>query len=74
MKVETPPIGEHLRHMTDGRWHDGCTYCLRRRVNGGTGVPDDEMAAFEEEDRQYRRAVAAAQEQWLAARGSPARD
>jgi len=35
-------IDEHLRHMTDGRWHDECRYCLKRRREGGTGVgPDD---------------------------------
>ena len=45
--VRTPPIGEHLNHMTDGRWHDDCSYCLWRREKGGTGVPDDELAAYE---------------------------
>jgi hypothetical protein len=30
---------EHLCHMTDGRWHDDCRYCLQRRVTGGTGIP-----------------------------------
>lgn len=30
---------EHLRqHLSDGRWHDGCRWCLRRRVHGGTGL------------------------------------
>lgn len=30
---------EHLRyHLTDGRWHDDCQWCRRRRVFGGTGV------------------------------------
>lgn len=29
----------HLRdHLTDGRWHDDCRYCLRRRSEGGSGV------------------------------------
>lgn len=33
-------ITAHLqRHLTDGYWHDGCRYCLRRRVHGGTGLP-----------------------------------
>ena len=31
---------EHLNHMTDGRWHDSCPMCLRRRVNSGTGIPE----------------------------------
>jgi hypothetical protein len=31
---------EHLRHMTDGRWHDNCKWCLRRRVHGGSGLED----------------------------------
>jgi hypothetical protein len=39
-----PIILEHLRHMTDGRWHDDCRYCRRRRVEGGTGVPAAEYA------------------------------
>jgi hypothetical protein len=31
---------DHLRwHLTDGRWHDDCRWCLERRVHGGTGVP-----------------------------------
>lgn len=30
---------EHLReHLTDGRWHDDCGLCLRRRRHGGTGI------------------------------------
>lgn len=33
-------VAEHLNHMTDGRWHDDCKYCLHRRVHGGTGVAD----------------------------------
>lgn len=38
----TPAIAEHLRHMTDGHWHDRCRFCLRRRAKGGTGVlPED---------------------------------
>lgn len=28
---------EHHRHLTDGRWHDDCAKCKRRRVAGGTG-------------------------------------
>jgi hypothetical protein len=24
--------------MTDGRWHDNCPFCLRRREKGGTGL------------------------------------
>lgn len=32
-------LREHLRdHLTDGYWHDGCPYCRRRRIKGGTGV------------------------------------
>lgn len=32
-------ITEHLwSHLTDGFWHDGCDFCLRRRVHSGTGV------------------------------------
>lgn len=27
----------HLRHMTDGHWHDRCYWCRIRRVVGGTG-------------------------------------
>ena len=34
-----PELDEHLRsHLTDGAWHDGCYWCLRRRLYGGTGV------------------------------------
>lgn len=29
---------DHLDHMTDGRWHDDCPYCLSRREHGGTGL------------------------------------
>ena len=29
---------EHLHHMTDGHFHDGCRYCVERRVTGGTGL------------------------------------
>ncbi|HEV8653163.1 MAG TPA: hypothetical protein VG276_28155 [Actinomycetes bacterium] len=36
-------MDEHLRHMTDGRWHDDCRYCRRRREEGGTGVPPAEI-------------------------------
>jgi hypothetical protein len=46
MNITKPPVKEHLSHMTDGRWHDDCWYCLRRREKGGTGVPDDELAAY----------------------------
>ena len=36
---DCPPVHrEHLVHMTDGRWHDDCRFCLRRRENGGTGL------------------------------------
>lgn len=36
---ECPPEHrEHLSHMTDGRWHDNCPFCLRRREKGGTGL------------------------------------
>ena len=31
-------VAEHLHHLTDGRWHDDCTYCFARRVQGGNGV------------------------------------
>jgi hypothetical protein len=32
-------ITDHLRdHLTDGRFHDGCRYCHRRRLDGGTGL------------------------------------
>lgn len=31
-------VTEHLRHMTDGYWHDDCRWCLRRRRHGGTGL------------------------------------
>lgn len=32
-------LQRHLsQHLTDGRWHDGCSYCLQRRSKGGTGV------------------------------------
>lgn len=38
---ESITVEKHLRsHLTDGRWHDACRYCLRRRVHGGTGVLD----------------------------------
>jgi hypothetical protein len=33
-----PAHREHLNHMTDGRWHDNCPYCLERRAHGGTGL------------------------------------
>jgi hypothetical protein len=37
--TSTPEMREHLRnHLTDGRWHDSCKWCYRRRVEGGTGV------------------------------------
>ncbi len=32
-------VQTHLQqHLTDGRWHDDCKYCLERRSKGGTGV------------------------------------
>ncbi len=40
---------EHLNHMTDGRRHDDCRFCLRRREKGGTGLegePVNEMPAW----------------------------
>lgn len=30
----------HLDHMTDGRWHDDCHWCLQRRRQGGAGLPE----------------------------------
>lgn len=39
-------VESHLRHMTDGRWHDDCQYCRKRRLHGGTGVPDDILEAL----------------------------
>lgn len=39
-------IEDHLRwHLTDGNWHDRCSYCLHRRRPGGTGVTDAQRAA-----------------------------
>lgn len=39
MRSENALRREHLRHhLTDGFWHDGCRWCLRRRVYGGTGT------------------------------------
>ena len=35
---ETPTPEEHVRHMTDGHWHDDCRFCLQRREKGGTGL------------------------------------
>jgi hypothetical protein len=36
---EVAKARQHCRdHLTDGRWHDECSYCLRRRVHGGTGI------------------------------------
>jgi hypothetical protein len=41
---ECPPAHrEHLNHMTDGRWHDGCRFCLRRREKGGSGLEGEVM-------------------------------
>jgi hypothetical protein len=38
-----PALTEHLRdHLTDGRWHDSCRWCLRRRVHGAAGVSDEQ--------------------------------
>jgi hypothetical protein len=31
---------EHLRHTTDGHWHDNCPMCLYRREHSGTGIPE----------------------------------
>jgi hypothetical protein len=39
-----PSHREHLNHMTDGRWHDDCPFCLRRRVKGGTGLEGEQRA------------------------------
>jgi hypothetical protein len=36
-----PEHAEHLGHMTDGRWHDACRYCVRRRSKHGTGLTAD---------------------------------
>jgi predicted RNA-binding Zn-ribbon protein involved in translation (DUF1610 family) len=43
-------IAEHLWHATDGRWHDACRWCQRRRVTGGNGLSVTE-------DEAYSRAV-----------------
>jgi hypothetical protein len=43
---ECPPSHrEHLNHMTDGRWHDTCPFCLRRREKGGTGLEGEAVPA-----------------------------
>jgi hypothetical protein len=39
----------HLLHMTDGRWHDDCQYCLRRREKGRTGLESNPSGWFQEE-------------------------
>ena len=33
-----PTRDPHYSHLTDGRWHDDCRFCLVRRVHGGTGL------------------------------------
>ena len=38
LRSNTQEETEHLWHMTDGRWHDDCEFCRRRRVDGGTGI------------------------------------
>jgi hypothetical protein len=40
MPVYSADQAEHLRHMTDGHWHDRCPYCVARRSEGGTGLPE----------------------------------
>jgi hypothetical protein len=40
-----PAHREHLNHMTDGRWHDNCRFCLRRREKGGTGLEGEAVRA-----------------------------
>lgn len=40
---------EHLNHMTDGRWHDACQFCLRRREKGGTGLEGEAVRAQPED-------------------------
>jgi len=42
-------LREHLEsHITDGKWHDQCPYCLKRRRFGGTGVENRDEATGEE--------------------------
>ena len=50
-KQHTREEREHLRHMTDGLWHDDCKFCLRRRRRGGTGLAPEEERSERTTDR-----------------------
>lgn len=40
----------HLdHHLTDGRWHDDCRWCLRRRIWGGNGTAIPLRARYSKE-------------------------
>lgn len=54
-------ILDHLsRHLTDGRWHDDCRPCQNRRINGGTGVSeqDERNAKLDLAKERYTQAQA----------------
>lgn len=38
---------EHLRHMTDGTWHDECRFCIYRRRHGGNGIPPKGKSVYD---------------------------
>jgi len=58
-REEMHRIRDHLFHMTDGRWHDDCTWCLTRRVHGGNGVDPAIMEEFRAEENRFLDEVAA---------------
>jgi hypothetical protein len=38
-------LARHLQwHLTDGRWHDDCRWCLTRREFGGDGLSEAERS------------------------------
>lgn len=39
---EAAKARQHIaEHLTDGHWHDNCTYCQHRRRHGGDGLSAD---------------------------------
>lgn len=63
---EYTAIADHLWHLTDGHWHDGCRWCLQRRVKGGDGLSAKERDLYEQGRREEAAALAEARERWLA--------
>lgn len=65
-REEMHAIRDHLwSHMTDGRWHDDCRWCLARRSEGGTGVGAETRLEYETVRAAWLAEIAVAQSQLM---------